>query len=142
MAREHGAQAQDQALVAQQPRGKVDRDPEAGLLSVDPRGTGNRLLEHKIAELADTVMLLGGGDEFRCGDRALLGMGPARQRLRTDDSARAEIELGLVSDPHLALVDRAVELAEDRQLPGGVFQRFRIVIFPFEPVVRGFVRGD
>ena len=54
----------------------------------------------------------------------------------------AELELGLVGDPHLAAVDRLVELAEHRQLPRGVLEGVRVVIFPFEPVVRGFVGRD
>ena len=74
---------------------------------VDLRGRGDRFLEHEIGQLADAVVLLGGGDELGRGDRALFGMGPARQRFGADDPARREVELGLVGDPHLAAVDGA-----------------------------------
>ena len=53
-----------------------------------------------------------------------------------------EIELGLIGDPHFAAVDRLVELAEHRQLPGSILEALGIVIFPFEAVVRGLVGRD
>ena len=100
------------------------------------------LLEDEIGELADAVVLLGGGDELGRRDRTLFGMGPARERFGADDPPRREVELGLIGDPHLAAVDRFVELAQHRQLPRGVLERLRVVIFPLEAVVRGFLGGD
>ena len=120
VAGEQRGEAQGEALVGEQARRKVDRDVEIGAALVDLRRRRDRLLEHEIGELADAVVLLGGGDEFRRGDRALFRVGPAGQRFGADDPPRRELELGLIGDPHLAASIALVELAQHRQLPRGV----------------------
>ena len=84
----------------------------------------------------DPSALFGGTDELLRADRALFGMGPARQRLGAADPPRAQIELRLERDPHFAIVDRLVELTEEGQPPIGVFRPLGVMIFPFEPFVR------
>src|SRR6478735_6391712 len=69
-------------------------------------------------------------------------MGPARQGFRTPDPACAKVDLGLVSYPDLAAIDRIVELAQERQAPVGILETFRIMIFPAQPLAGGFVGGD
>ena len=141
--REHGAAGAARSPLSLSKRAeRLTAMLEVRLLAIDRSRCRNRLLEDEIRQLADAVMLLGGGDELGCRDRALLRMGPAGKRFGADDPARLEVELGLVGDPHLALVDRAVELAEDRQLPRSVLEGLRIVIFPLEAVVRGFLGCD
>ncbi len=100
-----------EALVGQQTRGQIDGNVKFVAAFVDLRRSCDSPLEHEVGQLTDTIVLLGGGNEFRCGDRTLFGMSPAGERLGADNSARDEIELGLVGDPYLALVDRGVELA-------------------------------
>ena len=89
-------------MSVKKPRREVHRDSESRPALVDLRGGYLRLLEHEFGELADSVVLLGGGDELGRGDRALLGVGPAGERFGANDLPRYDVELGLVGDPHLA----------------------------------------
>ena len=116
--------------------------PKSIALADQLRGRADRLVEHEVGQLADPVALLGGGDEFGRADRALFGMGPARQRLGADRPAGLEVELGLIGEPHLAIVDRVVELRQQRQAPRHFLQPRRIVEFPFQRFAVGFVGGD
>ena len=142
MAREQGRQPKRKALVAEQAGGEVDGNAEGLAAPVHFGGRGDRFLEHEIGQLGDAVVLLGGGDEFGCGDWALFGVGPAGEGLGPNDPPGREVELGLVGNPHLALVDGRVELAQHRQPPRRVGEALRVVIFPFQAVVRGLVGGD
>src|SRR3954447_7624047 len=108
MTRKQGRQTQGEALVGEQARGKVDGNIECAAALVDLRGRCDRLREDKIGELADAVMLLSGGNELACRDRALLGVSPASERFGADDPPRREIEFGLIGHPNFAAVDGVV----------------------------------
>ena len=142
MARQRRADFHRQRLHRQHARREVDRNVERRAFAIEARGGGDRLFEDEHRQFLDPPALLGGGDEFLRADRALFGVGPARQRLGTADPAGAQVELGLERDPHLAIVDRMVELAEQRQPPAGILHSLGIVILPLEPFACGFVGGD
>ena len=112
VAREQRGQAQGETLIVEEPRREIDRNVEPPAL-VDLRGGGHGFLEHEVGQLADAVVLLGGGHEFGRGNRALIRVGPARQRFRPDDLASREIEFRLVGDPDFAAIDRLIELAQN-----------------------------
>ena len=131
-----------QVGIIEQSRRQVDRERQRPRLTICQRNCRYRLVEDKVGELFDAVMLLGRTDEFRGADRPFFWMGPSRQRLDADDFVGREVELGLVGDPNFALFDRIVELAEQRQLPRRVGQARRVVIFPLETFGLGFIGRD
>ena len=138
MPREQGRQAQREPFVGEQAGREVDRDVEARTARFNSAAAATAFSRTKSVSLA-MLLLLCGGNEFGRRDRALFRVGPAGQRLSTDDPARCQVELGLIGDPHFAFVDGVVELAEHRQPPRGVGEALRIVEFPLEAVVRSFV---
>ncbi len=131
-----------QGLVAQHAGREIHGHVERAMVAVDLRGRLDRLVEHEQGQLLDPVVLFGGGDEFARADRALFRMGPARQRLGAPQLIGLEVKLRLIGDPHLAIVDRIVELAEQRQPPLGVLQSLRVMIFPAQALDRRLVGGD
>ena len=142
VAREQRRQAKREALVGQQPRRKVDRDVEVPPRLLICAAAATAFSRTKSVSLPMRLCCSAAATNSDAAIGPFLRVGPARQRLGADDSARREIELGLVGDPHFAAVDRLVELAEHRQLPRRILERLRIVILPLEAIVRGFVGGD
>src|SRR5262249_30207241 len=55
---------------------------------------------------------------------------------------RAQVHLRLVGNPHLAAIDRIVELAEQRQAPLRVLEPRGIMIFPPKALGRRLIGGD
>ena len=66
-------------------------------------------------------MRFGGQDEGLGRDCAAGRMLPAHQRFGARNPVGAQVELGLIGDPDVAIVDRRVELAHQRQFPRAVF---------------------
>ena len=109
-----------EALVRHQAAGDVDRDgqvvtgaAQAGLILYG-------LADHPFGQGADVAGLLGHADEEVRGDAATARVGPAGQRLYGPDAVGAEVVFRLVVQRELAVVERGHQLADQRQVAGGV----------------------
>ena len=80
----------------------LERDPE---LLLPGLRLAARLLEHQPVDGHDGAVVLGQLDEVRRQQKAVLGVVPAHQRLRTDDAAVGQGDEGLVVHLYFAPVD-------------------------------------
>ena len=101
----------DQAGIAVLARGQVDRHLQRRSVV---RAPGPRLqaglAQGQLADLGDQAGLLGKPQELGRLDHAALGVVPSQQGLEADDLAAAQVDLGLVQQPELTLLDRAVQI--------------------------------
>ena len=58
----------------------------------------------------DQTVLLGGAQEVAGTQHAAVGVLPPQQGLDAEDGAPPQVDLGLVEEPQLSPVDRAVQL--------------------------------
>ena len=75
------------------------------------------MFEHIEGQPIDAAIFLDDRDEAVGRDEAALGVRPADQRLGAGDGTGPQFDLGLVGDPQVLIVDRAIDLAEQRQTP-------------------------
>ena len=116
---EHRRDPVGQLEIEQVGDGQVDGDVEVEPVG-RPRGAlVDRRPQHVARERLDQAGALGDPDEPGRRDEAPLGMDPADERLDAHDPAGLEVGLRLVVDDELLLLDRAAQLARERQ-PLGV----------------------
>src|ERR1019366_10342661 len=122
--------------------GQVHRDRQ-GPAGVDPgTGLGEGRVQDVPGQWADQRAVLGHGDEVVGKDQAAFGVLPAHQGLNTDDVPVAESYLGLVVQHEFAALECPAQVAEQRELGGGVSVDSRVVGEHGLGLRLGHVHGD
>ena len=107
----------DQGVVDQAAQRDVGRDADAGQLVLPGRAGGHRDPQHVLGQHPDQPAALGQRDELGRRHHAVLGVGPAGQRLGPGQRAVVQVDLRLQVHLDLAGVDRLPQVGDQGQ-PG------------------------
>ena len=117
---EHVGHEDRQVEVGEQPGGDVDGHRQVVALVAQPAQRGDGLLDPPAAEPADQSAVLGERDEHVRAHQAVPRVQPAAESLDREDVSGAGAHLRLEGEDELVVVDRAVQVTEQRQPLDGV----------------------